>query len=455
MPLFENSGPGPPAVQCSCSTCVEEPHHTVRCHFCKVCFFKIEEDAGQTNSIATDGLDFNFMPGKVVWLCPDCSDKSIADVGHHQPEADTSVPSWFQNFFVTMVDKMSEMDSKLNSKIEMLSDNYQTVLEKVSAIHVALDSTPSMLDISSPLRKKSKTDNALSTSNSTNTMEKMHDSCLTSSKWKLPLPSENAPILHQDLPIQPLPADKFRIKLKRDSNKCNTPINSTLQNLAKNGKLKHYKNISKSKYAIDLLFPDTKQCDSALNELKKSLNAVNDIHISSPEVVCPKRTYFVGLPEGMDAQELHELLCANYPGLSLSTENKYCIKIFEPKQCLRKSDVYRCTVLLSDELYDFFMNRLGGHLSLGNYVRLHVFTCITRCIKCQCYEHSYEQCLEKNPTCANCGKCHYTNVCSLDNDPEKLSCVNCAKSTKFKDLCKGHAASDRTCNVYKDISGQG
>ena len=131
--------------------------------------------------------------------------------------------------------------------------------------------------------------------------------------------------------------------------------------------------------------------------------------------------------------------------------------IFEPKKCIKNPTIFRCTVLLSDELYDYFMNRLGGHISLGNYTRLHVFNCITRCFKCQSYEHSYDQCNAKFPICANCGKRHYTNSndCSHENDPAKLHCTNCAKSIKFKDHCKGHAASDRMCHVYRDLTGQG
>ena len=467
---YSGNGPPPSSMACPCSTCVDEPYHNLRCHFCKVCYFKIEEDANEYNLISTDGLEnFNCMPGSVVWLCPTCSHKSIADVNLQPEPKDDSVPDWFHKFYDTINERLSSFDSKLNSDISLLSINCQNLMEKVhitsEAVSKLLDkislsdnATTIPLDTPSPIRKKSKTEsldsgNAIEPKNTSQTMHGKHQSFI--SKWKLPLPASDTSPMKSVIPTQQKPVDKFCIKLKRDRSKCEVPIANTLQSLAKDCKLKSYNYNPKGKYAINLLFPDVKQCESALDELNTSLNAVHDIDISGPAMVFPKRTYFVGLPEGMSALDLHESLCLNYRFLNLKSDNKFCMKIFEPKQCINNSDIYRSTVLLSDELYDYFMNRLNGHVSLGNYTRLHVFNCITRCSRCQSFKHSYDQCTANHPICANCGEDHYTNKCSQGNNLEKLYCVNCAMSTKFKDRCKGHAASDRLCHVYRDVTGQG
>ena len=318
--LVEQSGPGPPTSPCPCSTCAEEPSHTLQCHFCKVCYFKVEEDAGKYNIIGSaDEFDvYDSMPGTLVWLCPTCSHKSIAD----KPETEADcVPKWFHKYYESINERMSGLDSKLNSDINLLSTNCQNLIEKVNttndAINKLLDkgnfdekiAPTTMLTSPSPLRKKSKTESFVSDNVIKSAASMLHEKHQPSiSKWKLPHPTANTPSVNPTLSVQPLPADKFCIKLKRDSSKCDVPITKTLQTLAKAGNLKNYKHDPKGKYAINLLFPDAKQCESAVDELKTSLNDISDINVSSPEIISPKRTYFVGLSEGTSACELRESL---------------------------------------------------------------------------------------------------------------------------------------------------
>ena len=243
----------------------------------------------------------------------------------------------------------------------------------------------------------------------------------------------------------------YRIRLEKEES--DKPLIKILEQLAMANKIKDYDYRAKGKNATDLLFKAADDCHRAHNDLLKVFEQEEGtkVSVNTPELMSPKKTYFVGIPAGVDKESLHTKIADMYPDLRLDSVNKCSMKIFDPKPCLKDKHTLRSTVFLSEELYSFFTKKLGSRVSLGNYTRLGVYDCISRCLKCQSFEHSFERCRKKGSVCATCGGNHYTRKCPHPDDREKWSCANCAHSPAHKDGCKSHRASDSCCPVYKDF----
>ena len=242
------------------------------------------------------------------------------------------------------------------------------------------------------------------------------------------------------------PIAKFSMRVsKKDEGLSMT---KTLEALAIDKKIDCYNFRSRGKFAVDLLLDDSVVASKAHDTLTEAVD--DSVVVALPEMICPKRVFFVGLPGKISADKLLDLLSNRFPELLLKKSNKYCIKIFEPKCCKNDKNQIRSTVYLSEELYNFFMINLSGRVPVGFYTILNVYDCVERCIKCQGFGHTVESCRKKVSVCGYCGGNHYTGKCPHKNDVDKHHCVNCYSSEKFRDQCKGHGAIDPKCPFYLD-----
>ena len=224
-----------------------------------------------------------------------------------------------------------------------------------------------------------------------------------------------------------------------------------MKKLDNDGKLDSYDNFrSRGKSAIEVLFTDCLKADEAYTKLSSFFPDENELHIevNKPEMIHCNRTFFVGMNAGETAETILAKVSHRYPEFELSTRNKWNIKVLEPKQCIKNKDIYRATVLLSQDLFDYISTNLNNRLRMGNYDTWAVYPCLTRCIKCQSLHHAYEQCKKRDPCCAICSGPHYTKKCTVDkNDKTKLCCINCKKSEAHKNDCN-HRADSSDCPVY-------
>ena len=267
-----------------------------------------------------------------------------------------------------------------------------------------------------------------------------------SSKSTVPEPSYTPEVSHQNSSIKT--RAKFSLRVSKNDDNGSTMM-KVLEKLAIDGKIDSYDFRSRGKFAVDLLFSASKDAVKAHSRLSDADE--NSIVIGSIEMVCPKKVYFVGLPEGVGSKGLLSLLLERYPLLSIDSCNEHSIKIFAPRRCTKDKDQIRSTVFLSDELYNFFMNTLSGRVPIGFYTILNVYDCVMRCIKCQGLGHTVESCNKRGSVCGHCGGNHHTRRCSFKDKSEfadKLFCVNCHSSAQFRDQCKGHGAIDAKCPFY-------
>jgi len=238
---------------------------------------------------------------------------------------------------------------------------------------------------------------------------------------------------------------KFTLRLTK-SDDDGVAIIKVLEKLAIDKKIDTYDFRSRGKFSVDLFFPNCDEASRAHSSLVSSVDA--SVVVGKPEMVGPNRVYFVNVPEQLDAAGLMNQLIERFPGLVLDGSNELCIKILEPRKCIKDDTKLRCTVLLSDDLYSFFIQKLNGRVSLGYYTVINVYDIVKRCIKCQSFEHTSESCSKRASVCGYCGKNHLTRKCPHRSDADKHHCVNCFAHAEFKSGCSGHGAISPQCPFY-------
>ena len=238
---------------------------------------------------------------------------------------------------------------------------------------------------------------------------------------------------------------KFTLRLTK-SDEDGVAIIKVLEKLAIDKKIDTYDFRSRGKFSVDLFFPNCDEASRAHSSLVSSIDA--SVVVGKPEMVGPNRVYFVNVPEQLDAAGLMNQLIKRLPDLVLDGSNELCIKILEPRKCIKDNTKLRCTVLLSDDLYSFFMEKLNGRVSLGYYTVISVYDIVKRCIKCQSFEHTSESCSKRASVCGYCGKNHFTRRCPHRSDADKHHCVNCFAHAEFKSGCSGHGAISPQCPFF-------
>ena len=437
MPLLGNSGPGPPALQCSCSTCLEVPYHSVRCHFCQMCYFKVEEDLGKHNLIDTNGFDhYDFLPGNVVWLCPTCSCKSLAYMDNHQPEVDI-VPKWFNNFVDKLKVDLENMDVKMNSNIDKLvadlSDVKQSVSNEMVALKDLLKSNAADYSANihgvlpkSPIRKRK----TPMESSCEQVVSATKDQALTNDSVY------NAKItLNNGNSVQTVSALKQCCKFKSQS-----PL-----------VVPDFKSQVSKKGDINLLFKSFKD---ALATKKLFDEKMENMNLEAPVRHNLRRIDLVGLPFAITKQEAIEALVRDNPNLGLTvcnddgysasveTNGNLFVSVLDIRKCY-KSNVFRILLQVSNDFVTFLGN---WRIKCMNIVlHKYIVPVSIQCFNCQRYGHFSGQCTHERV----CGKCASTSHDTRNCDSSQLKCSNCVRNSS-DDVA--HAAFFHGCPLFNAIS---
>ena len=112
--------------------------------------------------------------------------------------------------------------------------------------------------------------------------------------------------------------------------------------------------------------------------------------------------------------------------------------------------LFRAKLQLSEDVLDIISNSLNNKLCVS-YSSCTVYPVKPhrRCRKCQVHGHTKSQCTQNKPTCAYCAGDHFTDQCPVSDQEDKKKCINCYKSTKYKDVCN-HTADSHDCPVFLD-----
>ena len=240
---------------------------------------------------------------------------------------------------------------------------------------------------------------------------------------------------------------KYNFRLKIVDKDQKIPIMNTLRKLADENKLKGYDNYrSKGKYAIELLFSTGEEVSSAFTELNEVFKNDTSIDVLDPDIINPSRTYFVGLSETDTVASAISKLSRRYPDLDLKGSNRWALKMYDPKPCIKDKSTYRATVFLTKDLHEYISDNFNNRFRLGNFESWSVYSYISRCVKCQSFEHSLDSCNQPDPVCAKCAGKHFTSKCNAKE--EDLCCCNCKRSTEFNSGYKSHCADSSECPVY-------
>ena len=453
----------------NCSVCLLKviPNETVRCYDCKKYFHgacktidkqKVRGEPimpAQTyiknwNEHIMKNNGGDFIGGRFFWVCASCI--TLKELGsprnaldrHSMLEAVLIKSNHQHNAAFTQI---SETLSALTTTLEKIrSDNIPSVsCDGVSSGDGSSlqNDVPGRQSSSSPISKRTY---SCVTGSSSLSSAKSSSSCTSNTVFAQ---VAQAPINQHNVTSSPK-SDNFLYRLRLLSKENDGNIMNILKKLDNEGKLSSYDNYrSKGKSAIDLLFSDGITVDEEYNKLSDFFSNYidHDVEVSKPEMIICKRTFLVGMSKGLTAKDVLTKVAHRYPELELTGKNKWNINILEPKPCLKRNTLYRSTVLLSPDLYDYISGNLNNRLRMGNYDSWAVYPCLSRCIKCQSLEHSFEQCKKREPCCAICSGNHYTKRCTVGDDPSKFCCINCKKSDAHKGNCN-HRADSSDCPIY-------
>ena len=136
--------------------------------------------------------------------------------------------------------------------------------------------------------------------------------------------------------------------------------------------------------------------------------------------------------------------------LELNGVNKNCLKVMSIDPCNKNKKLFRAKLQLSEDVLDIISNSLNNKLCVS-YSSCTVYPVKPhrRCRKCQVHGHTKSQCTQNKPTCAYCAGDHFTDQCPVSDQEDKKKCINCYKSTKYKDVCN-HTADSYDCPVFLD-----
>ena len=415
--LVDKSGPGPPP--CECYKCVDEPSHTLRCYFCKICFFKVEEDAGEYNIMDTNGLDMpQCMPGTVVWLCPTCSLKSIADVGFCQPETEADIvqihdstetklqdetpPKWFQNCFEEILTKISDLDLKLSTDVEILASEVNTLM---------VSQAPA-----SPVRKRPK----------------------TASVWdnnvSIPLRLEDNRML--DTPLVSLSdrIDKSQLPKKVKVNvKCpdTTSRTTLLKSISKNFEnFPNFLSNLKSDCSVDILVDSFEKAHLAKETLESKLK---NISVSNPFSMNSKLFNISSIPYEVSKEDIIKSLIKDNPTYNFIPDSKSDFTVYAQEnpncrlsvkrvvQC--RSGMYRIITEITEPLAALLENK---KLIVEHTVcKLYQITKHNMCFKCLQPGHLAKDCTN-SAVCSRCSKEHSFQECKSDS----VKCIFCVRKNR-------------------------
>ena len=219
--------------------------------------------------------------------------------------------------------------------------------------------------------------------------------------------------------------------------------------VAAKGHVGDYNFRSYGKNNVDLLFNTLREAEAEHDKLVKNLK---NVKISKPDLK-GKKAYLVGFSDYHNVEGITNCINNKYgTALKLNSDNENCLKVLSLDPCTNNNNLYRATLLLSDNVLKIMNEKFD------NKLRICYTTCTLyphrphkRCHKCQQHGHLKNECQETTPTCALCAGDHFTDQCSCNESPK---CNNCFKSNDFKNQCETHSANSSQCPVFRAYRAQ-
>ena len=408
-----------------------------------------------------DGI---YMAGRFLWMCASCVNlKEIGSNKYHYDRMAMLESAVIQNsiHYNAMMKQMQDTLNLLNDKVSKLSTTERLIqsgnpITVESGNPITVESgNPITVEPSHPCNTNQLVvpeQHVVNSSDTSKTYAESITNCQSSSAVvpsKIVLVKQHVTHPIGNTSISREKQIKFNYRLKLISKDQNIPIMTTLRKLADDGKLIGYDNYrTKGKQAIELLFATSEEVSTAYTELSNLFNADANVDVFNPDIINPSRTYFVGLSETDTADSARKKLNARYPELQLNGKNRWALKMFDPKPCIRDSSTFRATVFLSRDLHQYITVNFNNRFRLGNFESWCVYSYISRCSKCQSFEHSFDTCNHPDPVCAKCAGKHFTSKCNANEDD--FCCCNCKRSTEFSSGHKSHSADSANCPVYME-----
>ena len=133
-------------------------------------------------------------------------------------------------------------------------------------------------------------------------------------------------------------------------------------------------------------------------------------------------------------------------------KTKTALKVLSIDPCNNNDKLFRATLRLSQDVLDIISNSLGNKLCVS-YISCTVYPVKPhrRCRKCQVHGHIKRECSKEKPTCAYCAGDHFTDQCTVSDQPDKMKCINCWNSKKYKEHACNHTADSNNCPVFLDF----
>ena len=399
------------------------------------------------NLMRGDGL---YSGGRFSWMCSSCITlKEMGNKKYYYDRVALLESAVIQNTinYAAAIKQMQDAIQLLTTQVSKLrssEDNISCVVDHTAANPVQLNSdiitVPSVSNDTASdgvQRNFAKALTKFQSGNSSDLSKKVSNSSASTATPSVVSMKNN----YRNMPTK----YSFRLKiLNKDQDK---PIMNTLRKLADENKLKSYDNYrSKGRYAIELLFSSGEEVSSAFTELTEVFKSDTSIDVLNPDIINPSRSYFVGLSETDTVESAMSKLSRRYPDLDLKGHNRWALKMFDPKPCIKDKSTYRATVFLTRELHDYISVNFNNRFRLGNFESWSVYSYISRCGKCQSFDHSLDNCNHPHPVCAKCAGKHFTSKCDAKEDD--FCCCNCKRSTEFNSRYKDHSADSSECPVY-------
>ena len=260
-----------------------------------------------------------------------------------------------------------------------------------------------------------------------------HDGCLDDS-------SQTTASALTEHHMRPKPAGT-KIKIKITSEEDGPLLRNFFHRAHTVGKIDSYSIRYHSNHKADLIFQNVSEAEAA--HLRISQLDLNKINLGIPTCMNTKMVHIVGLTEDDSKESLYEAICK--PGRNHAIGhliNPCTLRVVNINPCNRNSNVYRASVIISEEIWDIILNKMNSKLKIG-YLTCSVFLRLEsiRCYRCQHLGHTAQTC-KKDIRCVNCGEGHSLKECQ--NSPK---CVNCVA----EGVDSSHRADSPDCSTYKSF----
>ena len=193
-----------------------------------------------------------------------------------------------------------------------------------------------------------------------------------------------------------------KIKVRVSSKNQDDPLRTRFHRAHSSGKIGSYAMRYHSNSRADMLFDNLVDAKSAYDCVVSELE---DVEVGLPTCMKTKMVHLVGLTEDDTIDSVYQAICK--PGRNRCIEhlvNPCTMRILSIKPCNKNRQVYRASIVISEEIWDVILNKMNKKLKI-DYLSCSVFLRpdSLRCYKCQRLGHTVHTC-SNDITCVVCGE---------------------------------------------------